>query len=727
MPVEVCDEEGECRFDIRLEDRPEKFLRLLKDTQRQKDVHSPEFLASPLGKHYRSLKNFMEIRESFQTCQDNAFAFTQENLGGSLQRFLASASESAGYLSDLCDFRADINVLSEEQFSLVGDIDDIQKFLLERDLIQDSLVRSIEARVSFEQKFNGQDITTPSFRQSLMDDLCRGTVAVSHRRRAARQYQKRERSICSSEDRDILNGLIEQEASKISRLESPPHIMDTSAVSNDINLRINKLNSILRNYNDQKKEQLAQWQREDAEADYRGRAGQRRQMRARRARREELEAMKREAFERYRKEWGHLHQGGAGGLLHTEAVRQAAKLENLEARDARWLGFGGFEERVLKNAEEDFPLLETIDGTDASRAVAETMARTKNQVQDLLNRRKREGEESRKENLIHLLRVNPTSAGFLLMNNPGYADRFCEVAQEIARRERNHNVAETASYVVIGVGIIVATTATVGGAAPLVATIGGVVAGAAFTAGDYIYQRGQAKRHRQQQASILNAYLSGMGDEASINDMRREWEDMLENDYNAKMGLMFGIFDVMGVAPAVRGAAFLNMVRTSLDGLIVPTQKNLRLIYRISGNDAQMNMVKRLFEENPPETVGSLLNFIVELPSRGKQDALLNALSGGRAAERNLVDLIQSAPVRQLLSEEEALSLERAVSLEVGIPPVRREEIMTDQRYAPLFGMLDSTEEHGVLVEAITGMQVEGKSKDEIFEHLSNAMTKCSR
>ena len=46
MPYETCNSEGQCSIDIRLEDNPEKFQKLLEQTEQQWNVKDSNFLAS---------------------------------------------------------------------------------------------------------------------------------------------------------------------------------------------------------------------------------------------------------------------------------------------------------------------------------------------------------------------------------------------------------------------------------------------------------------------------------------------------------------------------------------------------------------------------------------------------------------------------------------------------------------------------------------------------------
>ena len=306
----------------------------------------------------------MDIRRNFDDCRSNARAFTEGNLEENLERL--SANTAVSHFKGQCESLFDESILSNELFGLM---DDIAEYSLENELILDSLKRSIEARISFEQKFNDKNLVSSSFQKDLINELCRKRDDKATRPNrgtrklallSARQ-QNIESNTCSLQDRAVLNKIVRQQTGRISRLQSPPHIMNSQKVAADLNSRITKLNDILKSYNREKTEQQSLWEREDAENANNRHYRLRQLPRKRIARKKELLRLKKAAFDEYHRVRASLHESGAGNLLQTDVIKNAAKSNELEQISAKWLGLGGFELTVLDEAEEVFPLLDTID------------------------------------------------------------------------------------------------------------------------------------------------------------------------------------------------------------------------------------------------------------------------------------------------------------------------------------------------------------------------------
>ena len=491
MPVDICDESG-CSREIQVESNIEKFHSLLKKTESQYDIRNTQFVASPLGRYYRALKNFVMIQEELDTCQMQAPLFTKENLSHSLQRL--SANVSTGELDNSCQIHQDNNILSDDQFGFASDMIEFQ---LRNKLILDSLQRSIEARITFEKKFNKKDIGQDAFVDQFIEEVCQGTVVQNvMTRRGSRQRSVRG-DICSSEDKNLLTMTIQEKVASILQSQKQIPTMSAEQVRRDINSKIAEMNSVLQRYNQEQEALKRQWNLENAE-DLRTYGNREYLYRVlpqkRRARREELTRRKQSALDEYFALYATLHESGAGNLLQTDAIKNAAGISELERVRAKWLGLGGFEPIALQELEASFPMLKPINHTTSQGAMQESLRRTQSQIVDLLKLRQNGSQSDQMEELAYLITVSPLSAGHVLFNNPQYTDTFCKVAQNIAKEKRNQIAMDAGVFLVLGVGMAVAFSTTLGGSMPLTATLAGLISGGGLTVGEYIYQKNEANK-----------------------------------------------------------------------------------------------------------------------------------------------------------------------------------------------------------------------------------------
>ena len=736
MPIEVCDEDGKsCRLDMKIEDNPKKFYDLLTLTEQEHNIDSAEFLSSELGRYYQSLKNFVDILENFNSCQDDAPIWTETALKGQLQRLVVNAS--SGSLSESCLSATNHDVLSSEQMNFFEAAIESQ---IEEALLLDSLEKSIEARVSFAQRFNHEKVETQSFKDQLLSEFCTkkekrqgGMRFLSYVLPVwARPERLSDRDICGLEDRVLLDTLV----TKVVERKSSPSPMNKEQVVADINDRIHQINDVLKRYSQEKAKLEEQWSQDDKSSV--GKYGNSYFMgnpvdHQRRKRKAELLRIKKTILNEYYSLYTSLHEEGAGYLLQTEAIKKSANFHGLEKMRPRYMGFLGLEEAVLHH-EEDFPPLNTIDHNVAQNAVAESLSRTTDQVQELLDlRNNSNNQEKSRDNIAYLLQVNPASAGHVLSHNPQFSHTFCVVVQNLAKKQRNREILEPVTYLGLGIGIGLAGLATAGGALPLAATVAAIAAGGAFTVGDVVYQRSQREENRKLQAAMLNAYLSGNRDGQSIAEIRRVWRTTLENDHNVKMALGFGVFDLMGISSAARAGTLLRLGRT-IDSFDQTLNINRRLLNRLSQNNDSIKALKNIQRQYSNETVGKLLTLMAKVPDQ-KQDKLLRSFA--RSSD-NLTGFVQSSIAREFFHADQVKELENLLqnpsrkissvnphrgesSFFIDIP----ERILTDQDYKRLFKSL-SLEEQDITAKAIINLEIEGKSKSQIVTKIKDTIRSCS-
>ena len=652
MPVQECAQrKNECSWKIKLEDNPQKFDRLLEQTEQQHDVNDKQFIASPLGRRYRSLKNFMDIQENFAACQGSAKTLTGDHLRENLQRVLTNTSTVQ--LEDLCASPKADSVLSHQQVDFAEDFIELQ---LEHELLLDSLERSLEARILFDKKFNKKDIRLPSFQKQLLTTLC---------------PQEGGEHSCNEEEKNDLNTLIKKQTQKVLRDRTPSPGSSTN-VANNLNSHITQINEILQEYNQKKKELEEQFRENNSEEEKRRVVSNKRAVRQKRKRelsqrrhdfQEELMHLKKEVFDEYQSAYSTHEDREIAALLQTQTIKDSTQIAQLEQTKAKWLGFGGFQHAVLKN-ENDFPLLSTIDAETARKAMDESLDRTKAQIQELLRRRQKgqndHGSGSRKErrkNLVYLFTVSPTSTGHVLINNPEYSSTFCKIAQDMARDKRNRNILVKGGFVTLAIAGAGATFITAGTASPAVVALAGAAGGAVYTVSETLYLKNKVKKNHRLQADMLNAYLAGLGDKQSPEDIRKNWQDILESDYHISMAPWFLLADATGAVPiATKGVALFKINRT-IKAFSQGSKRHTRLLSNILKNNDSSRAVYKLINRRSETTTREFLNFMSRL-SKEKQNVLLKTFSNSRS----LTAFVNSPQTKMTLSQNQFSSLKKIAS-----------------------------------------------------------------
>lgn len=722
--VENCNEnEGSCYSTEEFLVTPERFNKLLDATEKNHDVSSPTFLQSSLGRHYRALKNFMEILNNFNSCQEQIPFGTQENIAEQLNRLSDNASSYA--LNDPCFHE---NILSSDQMGFFNGVIENQ---IKNSIILDSLERSIEANlfhreggnISKEELLN--DFCTREDERSLWNKIYSAAMPIW-----ARPKVLATGNLCNHEDKNLLRTLID----RVMKDKLKPEPIDTERVSRNLNNRIQQINNILKNYNQKKAELENEWQEEHknkigfCEVTNYGFKPSSSKKCMEKGIGNDLKSLKKEAFYQYRELYANLLQDGMGHLLQTEAIKELTGLDKLER--VKFAGFGllGVQNAALNELDE-FTLLEPIDSATVQASVDEVISRTRDQVQELINLRHTSNNENNerktKDDLEYLLQTNPASAGQVLVNNPGAAHTFCEIVKNIAVKDRNHEYLETATYIGLGVGMTAAFALSAGGVLPVTASITALVAGAAYTVGDSVYLTSQSIKHKRMQRAMLNAFLSGNRDEQSANQIREEEREVLENDHNFWLSLIFGLVDITGIQAATRAGSVMRNLK-NMNNFKPTTRENQRLIKLIFGNNEYVKTLQNLQLKYPLGDVEKILTLIAKAPIQ-KQKNLLNALS---QSSENLFSFAQSTVAKNSFTDDQLRFLQNLS----GSPsnraslfnfPAIQKRFLQDIHYKPLLKNL-STEEQNIVGEFILKMELEGKDKNQIIIKIREAINICS-
>ena len=70
-------EDEECEPVVKIIDNTDALNDIVERTKQKHNASDPSFLSTPLGRQYKNLKKFLEIREGFKTCKSNAVLWTE--------------------------------------------------------------------------------------------------------------------------------------------------------------------------------------------------------------------------------------------------------------------------------------------------------------------------------------------------------------------------------------------------------------------------------------------------------------------------------------------------------------------------------------------------------------------------------------------------------------------------------------------------------------------------
>ena len=699
MPVEKCENKNRSSKKTRtlpdryaVEDHFEPFEELLHKTENFVDTANPDFVHTSLGQKYQQLKTLMNIHKQLKSCSpdnsvisDDILYRTQSNISIALEnpdecKPVLSDSENSTTL-----FANHLQHINNKNMTTESDFED--------NLFAQALKTSIQTRINFTRQTEDGNINTQDFKQKLLDQFCTGNTPVS----TSRGTRDRKGWICSEKDEEIISNLIReavnsadnkeliQHPTKLSHQKedcftirrnsgtrncvnkniyefqsTPPKLagegqidsLTPPVIVSDINNRIADLNSILEDYNDQKKELEEAWALENKnprQEEYSSlpekRQSEYEYALKRKKFNDELKRLKKIAFLEYKQELALLHSSGAGALLQTNAVRNKSKFKELEKITSKGLGILGFEEAELTH-KNDFPLLEPIDDHTAHMAVQERFQRIDQHIKDLLsdqrNKQKTDQEyldrlqqgaseedlkkwynDQRSERLSKLVLSNPQTISSVLLNNPEYSSTLCKVAHKIEKDNQFRENLITGVFIGSIVGSITISILTAGAGAPAsFTTTLSLTVGTGLTAADFTWRMSEINRHRRNQEDMLNAYLSQTGDDQSIEDIRKEWKSKVKQHFHAGWAVTLGTFDVFRISSTIKKAK-LAKKEALIPSLYIQNNQIQKII---TDNDQYMESIQGLLQKHPVRSVQRALNSIRKLPL-DQQRIVLDSLS----------------------------------------------------------------------------------------------------
>ena len=710
MPDEKCSKnkgkgkgnKEHCWIDRQWEDNSKPFEDLLQKTENSVDTTNPNFAHTPLGQKYQQLKTFMSMHNRLKSCSslnsvasDDILHRAQSNISLALEnpddcKPVSSNSESISLLGKHLQQVARSNTSIESSF--------------ENDLFSKALQTSIQTRITFTKQFGNDDINTLSFKQKLLDQFCKGNIPTP----TSRGLRQKQGQACTEKDEKVISDLIrqtidetnnkeliqhstrvshqEEQCSTIQRKKkcvvtnvyefqsTPPKFagenqidsLDAPTIVADINYRIANLNSILEDYNEQRKDLEEKWtlenqnlrKREGLNLPERRKADHEYSLKRKKFE-DELKRLKKTVFLEYKQELALLHASGAGSLLQTKSVRNQSNFKELERIASKALGILGFEEAELTHPEE-FPLLKLIDDYTAHLAKQEALSRIDQQIQTLLtdqrdkhnidqeylDRIQQASSEKEKQDLQEwyqdqrfdrlskLILLNPKTTSSTLLNNPEYSSILCKTIHKIEKNKEFKDMLKTALFIGSASGSVAIAILTAGIGVPAPLTIASaVIVGTGLTLTDFTLRVFESNRHSRNQENLLNTYLSQTGDDQSIEDIRTEWKSSIKEQYHAGWALALGTFDISRIGSAVKK---IKLHKNSSANIPTLQTQNNQLQRIITENDQYKEAIESLLQQHSIRSVQRLLHNVRRLPV-DQQKTVLDSFS--RIAHHNSFDL----------------------------------------------------------------------------------------
>ena len=479
MPVRKCTptkrgREQNCQIQIEYEDHPEKFTRLLQNTENTFDVQSPAFLSTDLGNHYIRLKKFMEVYNQFDSCL-NPDSSSMEYILDKAK--IAVSDTSLEAYNPECDCYEEENTLLKDfgVTHLLEAYDSIKEFSFENDLLLKSLEKSVQSMVHLESRKDPENFNNSSFARKLAQEFCQDKIEYTI---STSRGSRKNTYTCSQQKLQALENLAEKFKQEImAEKESDPSVEQNTlfsgaenqdrqyaqVIQTDINKSISELNEVLKYYNTKKNEITEQAQLELEELNSQTSHSRRRDRNTYHSNRKlkaRLTDLKKNVFNSFQASLSETYKNDHGYMLQTPTIYQQSGLSQMDELAVKALGLGGVEDEVLTH-ENDFPLLQPISMPTAHTALQETKDRVKTSIQNLLARWAQKEYEDKKylnnweyaqdeeskekikssyqskkmERIENLFLTNPSIVGEILTNNPEYSEIICQVAQNISEDE----------------------------------------------------------------------------------------------------------------------------------------------------------------------------------------------------------------------------------------------------------------------------------------------------
>ena len=637
MPVQKCEKisgrqrtrqpKEHCWIEIQYEENPEQMFDLLEQTEKSYPVSDPDFLLTDLGKEYLNLQRFMNIYEQAVSCKKNLD--DTEFVDSHLKRIEWNLSAVFNEQEACSPLSEDIPGVLENK-SLPFEESDFQRLLF-----LDIVNKSVKARLSMEHQTQKTSKEDSELIDQIVHGVCQGTMKIPYHTLRGNRY--RGEKVCTQEDKEFLAKTIEEIK------KETPLPEEKINVQQRVNTELQEINSILQEYNEERSVIVARNQEALSKlpSDITRRPSV---YKIKTKEKQELNRLKANAFRRYQTKLSEIYSTDIGSFFATSAVQESTGLVNLEELSSKNLGLGGFEKTVLSNTDS-FALLKPIDSTTSETAVTEYADRIQSSLQNAFahnSKQQREEQsylsqselppekltdehrEQRMEDIEKLIMTHPGSLSSVLKNHPDYFPIVCSALKNIASDERKRALLKKSLIYLGSAGAL-----TISLIAPIVGISGLpvllAVAATATTVStiDYSVRSAEAKRHYELREDMLNAYLGQTGDNKSIEDMRKEWENFMAEDIHSKWAIGLGLFDLTRTGFAVRSSVKITAQSSNLPAKL---SNNRQLLKAISDNSEYKQAFIQLAKNHPIDKVRRFLSTISFFPKL-RQQVILDNLS----------------------------------------------------------------------------------------------------
>ena len=664
MPMQKCEVVGnrknkrkKCNpIEIKYEDNPDKFNFILAETEKWMDTSSSHFLATPLGKKYKDLKQFMDIYNQLSSCSNEdhpkADETTQQLMNQTIKNISHHLKENRECTSsNNNEMRMIFDVIQAAQNT--DSLNIAKECSMTHTLLSDSLKQSVSSRVNLESRFNTKHFNSSFFAEQLATELCTGSIEyyISTSRGPRKRFKAGD--VCTNQEKSNLQSIIEQakqqtQSSSVKSLD-PQDSLDSAR--QNINQYLSKLNHILQEYNKKRKELLTEKEQQFSQLPT-GRRDERIKRHISKKYHQKLDAIKQEVFTKYHITLLELHKNDLGFLMQSPSFQKETGLDKLEAFIPKHLGLSGMQEEVLSH-REDFPALQSVSNHSIQNAIKDVQKHSKKNIRSNMDEQKKikQDEEEyrtrlmqvpheetqreldewyssrRMEQIEHLIMTSPDIIGSTLINNPQYSKMVCQAVKNIEEDEKKYELLKKTLM-----GGTIAGVLAISVVAPFVGVVGIpallTTAGAALTMTsiDINLRRNKMKKHRALQEEMLSAYLSGVGDDQSIEQIRLEWKKAMTEDVYSKWIMGLAAFDITRTSLAIRKVlpdVAMNSVKSR--HLITQATNNQNIMTTIQQNREQFRALQTLMQTHSGSAVRDLFKVIALYP-RNKQAEILAQL-----------------------------------------------------------------------------------------------------
>ncbi len=666
MPDQKCETVGSRKsksqrcgpIEMKYQDNPDKFNFVLAETEKWMDTSSPYFLSTPLGQEYSNLKKFMKVYNQFTSCSKDKPSEedgTAQALMARIERNMSNniAEEPGCRSSEDNNIQMIFNVIRAAHPQSTDRTAQPKECSVSGTLLSDSLRESVFFRVNMESRFNASDFNNPSFDEQLTEELCIGPVEYFVLTTRGNRKKYKPGNICTEQEKSNIGSIIQQ---------AKEQIRQSSAVSSDsndslesaqqkINQYVSELNGVLQKYDQKRKELLDEKEQRFSQLSN-SRSDQRAKWRVSKEYHQKLDTAKQEVFASYQIALAGLHKHDLGFLMQSPSLQKETGLDQLDKLIPKHFGLSGVQEEVLSH-QEDFPVLQPISNQVVQNAIKDVQKHSKKNIQHSVKQREHTQQDNeeymvrlaqvpydetkeeldewyksrRMDQVEHLIMTSPDVIGPALMDNPEYSEMICQAVKNIEKDEKKYETLKKAMMIgtitgVLAISLIAPFVGVVG--IPALLTTAGVAL--TVTSADIKLRMDKVQKHRALKEEMLSAYLAGVGDDQSIEQIRHEWKQAMTEDIYAKWIGALAVFDITRTGLALKKALPDAAMRTaSSTQLVTRVTKSKNIIETVQQNDDQLRALQKLMNTHPESDVQEFFRTIAIYPKK-KQIEILEDL-----------------------------------------------------------------------------------------------------